>query len=73
MLSGTAPGYRDAGNDGRPGGLISTWNGGYIWSSTSYDSGNHYRSWYLYFGMQSLGSNGTGYHATGLQLRCLSE
>ncbi|WP_300681788.1 hypothetical protein [uncultured Rikenella sp.] len=48
-------------------------NNGYSWSSTSYDSGDHYRGMYLYFYATVLYPSYAAYRASGFQLRCLSE
>ena len=48
-------------------------NNGYSWSSTSYDSGDHYRGMYLNFGTQNLNPSSANYRGYGFQLRCLSE
>ncbi|WP_294599252.1 hypothetical protein [uncultured Rikenella sp.] len=48
-------------------------NAGYSWSSTSYDSGDHYRSLYLDFSVASLTPGTADYRGHALQLRCLSE
>ncbi|WP_300728709.1 hypothetical protein [uncultured Rikenella sp.] len=47
-------------------------NNGYSWSSTSYDSGDHYRGMYLNFNVTELNPSNTTNRANGLQLRCLS-
>ncbi|WP_294600753.1 hypothetical protein [uncultured Rikenella sp.] len=46
---------------------------GFSWSSTSYDSGDHYRGMYLYFNATVLNPSSPTYRAYGQQLRCLSE
>ncbi|WP_294600766.1 hypothetical protein [uncultured Rikenella sp.] len=46
---------------------------GYNWSSTSYDSGGHYRGMYLSFSATELNPSRATSRAYGLQLRCLSE
>ncbi|WP_294600087.1 hypothetical protein [uncultured Rikenella sp.] len=52
---------------------MSVGRNGYSWSSTSYDSGDHYRGMYLYFSATALYPSSTPDRAPGLQLRCLSE
>ena len=64
-----APGYRGSGE----GALWNVGNDGYSWSSTSYDSGDHYRGVYLFFRVTELYPSHMTYRAYGLQLRCLSE
>ncbi|WP_294596724.1 hypothetical protein [uncultured Rikenella sp.] len=64
-----APGFRSH-TSGAPG-LVG--NGGYDWSVTVYDSGDHYRSSYLDFYATWFNPSSTAYRAAGLQLRCLSE
>ncbi len=64
-----APGFRDAGNNGRLGALTGVGSSGYSWSSSfSGTSGV-----FLHFYTQSLNSSGADYRAYGFQLRCLSE
>ncbi|WP_300726922.1 hypothetical protein [uncultured Rikenella sp.] len=48
-------------------------NDGYNWSSTSVDSGNHYRSLYMGFGVAYLNPSTAHHRACGFPLRCLSE
>ncbi len=64
-----APGYRGIGE----GALWRVGNRGYIWSSTSYDSGDHSRGMDLGFYATWLGSGAADDRAYGFQLRCLSE
>ena len=64
-----APGFRDAGNNGRLGALTGVGHYGYSWSSSfSGTSGV-----FLYFYSQYLNPSHAGLRAGGLQLRCLSE
>ncbi len=65
----TAPGYRDAGHDGRLGGMMSVGHRGYSWSSAI--SGTN--GVFLHFGATELYPSSTTHRAHGLQLRCLSE
>ena len=66
--SGRTPGNRGNGE----GALWNVGNNGYSWSSTSYDSGDHYRGMYLNFNATELNPSNTTNRANGLQLRCLS-
>ncbi|WP_300829532.1 hypothetical protein [uncultured Rikenella sp.] len=69
MIEIPAPGYRDAGNNGRLGALANVGNSGYSWSSSfSGTSGV-----FLYFYTQTLYPSNVYYRGRGLQLRCLSE
>ena len=65
----TAPGYRDAGNEGRSGSLNYTGNGGYNWTSTISDTNGMYLYFYTAWLTPCLANN----RAYGFQLRCLSE
>ncbi|WP_299457482.1 hypothetical protein [uncultured Rikenella sp.] len=64
-----APGFRDAGNYGRLGSLLSVGSNGYSWSSTV--SGTN--GMYLNFNVAWLYPSNANGHAYGFQLRCLSE
>ncbi|WP_300681759.1 hypothetical protein, partial [uncultured Rikenella sp.] len=64
-----APGFRDAGNYGRLGDLMSVGVGGYSWSSAV--SGTN--GVFLDFGTQTLYPSGVNHRGHGVQLRCLSE
>ncbi len=64
-----APGYRHR-DTGAQNGIG---NYGFSWSSTSYDSGDHYRGMDLDFNATGLNPNYAAYRAYGNQLRCLSE
>lgn len=63
-----APGYR-----GSEGTLWYVGNGGYNWSSASYDSSDHDRGVYLNFYAAGLNPSNPNHCAYGLQLHCLSE
>jgi len=64
-----APGFRDAGNNGRLGDLTSVGRNGYSWSfAVSRESGV-----FLYFGAQSLNTSTSDGRGHGLPLRCLSD
>ena len=63
-----APGHRGHGE----GALWYVGSNGYSWSSTSYDSDDHYRGMYLNFNVTELNPSNTTNRANGLQLRCLS-
>ena len=64
-----APGFRDAGSNGRLGALAGVGDGGYSWfSSFSGTSGV-----FLTFGTQSLNPSSVSNPGHGLQLRCLSH
>ncbi|WP_304736230.1 hypothetical protein [uncultured Rikenella sp.] len=65
-----APGYRDAGIDGRLGELMGVGSLGYSWSSTIDGS---LGSLNLNFHVTWLSSNHASYRGYGFQLRCLSE
>ncbi len=64
-----APGnrLRDTGALGNVGKL------GYIWSSASYNSGDHYRGMCIGFHVTWLSPGNMDHRGHGLQLRCLSE
>ncbi|WP_304708213.1 hypothetical protein [uncultured Rikenella sp.] len=64
-----APGFRDAGSNGRLGDLMGIGNDGFSYSSSVEDSNRVC----LYFYTQRLDASYLGYRAYGLQLRCLSE
>ena len=65
----SAPGFRDAGYNGRLGGLVSVGHYGYSWSSTvSSTNGMN-----LTFGVTWLIPSTSDYRGYGFQLRCLSE
>ncbi|WP_300646476.1 hypothetical protein [uncultured Rikenella sp.] len=64
-----APGFRDAGNDGRLGDLLYIGNSGFCYSSSMSGSNGVY----LTFTVASLYHSDAGHRAYGLQLRCLSE
>ncbi|WP_294601220.1 hypothetical protein [uncultured Rikenella sp.] len=64
-----APGYRDAGNDGRLGDLAYVGNSGYSWSSAVSGTGGVF----LGFSTQGLYPSSVSGRGHGLQLRCLSE
>lgn len=64
-----APGYRRR----ETGALYYVGCSGYSWSSTPYNSGDHYRGMHLDFGVTHLGPNYTTHRAYSHQLRCLSE
>ncbi|WP_294601243.1 hypothetical protein [uncultured Rikenella sp.] len=64
-----APGYREAGNNGRLGDLMAGGDGGCSWSSTV--SGPN--GVFLYFYTQNLYPSDVNRRGHGLQLRCLSE
>ena len=64
-----APGYRDAGNNGRLGALAYVGNSGYSWSASF--SGTC--GVFLFFYSQDLGPSSVDHRGHGLQLRCLSE
>ena len=64
-----APGFRDAGNEGRLGALEYVGHYGFSWSSTANDT----RGIYLHFNATNLNLRGQGHRAYGFQLRCLSE
>ncbi|WP_294592767.1 hypothetical protein [uncultured Rikenella sp.] len=64
-----APGFRDAGNNGRLGALTDVGNYGYSWASTvGGTNGMH-----LGFSVAWLNPSTAYYRAYGFQLRCLSE
>ncbi len=66
---GPAPGFRDAGNNERLGGLLDVGYNGYSWSSAvSGPSGV-----FLNFHTQLLDPRNPSDRANGRQLRCLSE
>ncbi|WP_300856967.1 hypothetical protein [uncultured Rikenella sp.] len=64
-----APGFRYY-TSGEPGG-VGTY--GYSWSSSSDNSGDHYRGMYLIFSVATLNPSNASFRGHGLQLRCLSE
>ncbi len=64
-----APGHRGHGE----GALWYVGSNGYNWSSTSYDSDDHYRSMYLHFGAKELNPSHMTGRAYGFQLRCRAE
>ena len=64
-----APGFRDAGNNGRLGALASVGSNGYSWASAVSSTSDVF----LYFGTQSLNPSSVDNRGHGLQLRCLSE
>ncbi|WP_300829043.1 hypothetical protein [uncultured Rikenella sp.] len=64
-----APGFRDAGSNGRLGAPAGVGDGGYSWSSSfSGTSGV-----FLTFSTQYLGPSHAHNRGHGFQLRCLSE
>ena len=63
------PGYREAGNTGRLGALISVGYYGFSWSVAT--SGLYGLD--LNFGATALDPSSSDYRAHGLPLRCLSE
>ncbi|WP_304708650.1 hypothetical protein [uncultured Rikenella sp.] len=64
-----APGFRN----GASGALWRVGSNGYSWSSTSVDSGDHYRGVYLNFHVTWLHPSSASSRAYGYLLRCLSE
>ncbi len=64
-----APGYRDGGG----GAMWNVGYNGYSYSSTSYDSGDHYRGVFLDFSSQGLYPSSVSSRGHGFLLRCLSE
>ena len=70
MLSGTVPGYRDAGNERRLGDLMSVGHSGHSWASTASGISG---SMYLGFHVTGLNPCSTVSRGYGFQLRCLSE
>jgi len=64
-----APGFRDAGNNGRLGVLGHIGNNGYSWSS----GGSGINGLFLHFAAQYLDPCDTSPRGHGLLLRCLSE
>ena len=64
-----APGYRDAGSNGRLGALASVGNHGFSYSSSVSGSNGVY----LDFNVTSLSPSFASSRAHGFQLRCLSE
>ena len=67
--SGCAPGYRDAGNEGCFGALVTTGTVGSVWSASTDSEGGIY----LDFNMNYFYSGRAHNRAYGFQLRCLSE
>ncbi|WP_300728516.1 hypothetical protein [uncultured Rikenella sp.] len=64
-----APGFRDAGNNGRLGALSAVGNEGSVWSA----SANGTNGVFLRFLMNTAQSGYSSSRAFGFQLRCLSE
>ncbi|WP_297627756.1 hypothetical protein [uncultured Rikenella sp.] len=64
-----APGHRGYGE----GALWGVGLNGFSWSSTSYDSDDHYRGMYLGFSVTNLYPSSAYSRAYGFQLRCLAE
>ena len=64
-----APGFRNNAS----GALYYVGHSGYSWSSTSYDSDDHYPGMYLNFSVTYLNPSHASNRAYGFQLRCLSE
>ncbi|WP_300829605.1 hypothetical protein [uncultured Rikenella sp.] len=64
-----APGFRDAGNNGRFGALAYVGHGGFSYSSSVSGSNGVYLHFYV-TGLNPGSASDRGY---GLQLRCLSE
>ncbi|WP_300829596.1 hypothetical protein [uncultured Rikenella sp.] len=69
----SAPGYRNFGRGGGEGIARNIGNSGFSWSSTSYDSDDHYPGMYLNFSVTYLNPSHASNRAYGFQLRCLSE
>ncbi|WP_297627737.1 hypothetical protein [uncultured Rikenella sp.] len=69
MPSGTAPGFRDAGDYGRLGGVVNVGGSGYSWSVAT----NSIHSIFLAFDPPYLYPGYAYFRGLGLQLRCLSE
>ncbi|WP_294596510.1 hypothetical protein [uncultured Rikenella sp.] len=68
-INETAPGFRDAGNNGQLGALTNVGYYGYGWSfAISNASGV-----FLNFSAQGLNPSNSGSRAYGFLLRCLSE
>ncbi|WP_297626397.1 hypothetical protein [uncultured Rikenella sp.] len=66
---GSAPGFRDAGYNGRLDTPVNVGNSGYSWSSA--DSGSN--SLFLYFNTQNFNPSNVSSRGHGFPLRCLSE
>ena len=64
-----APGFRDAGVNGRSGALMFVGDSGYGWSSAFSGTGGVFLS----FDAQGLNPGSAYYRAGGRQLRCLSH
>ncbi|WP_294600422.1 hypothetical protein [uncultured Rikenella sp.] len=64
-----APGFRDAGNNGRLGVLMGIGYCGFSRSSAT----NERSGLNLHFNSQNLYTSGSDYRGHGFQLRCLSE
>ncbi|WP_300730516.1 hypothetical protein [uncultured Rikenella sp.] len=64
-----APGFRDAGNNGRSGALCLVGEGGYIWSSTAVEPTGMDLNFHSHY-LDPYHTSNRGY---GFQLRCLSE
>ncbi len=64
-----APGFRDAGNNGKNGDLMNVGNSGFSWSSSVSGSNGVY----LNFNATNLNPSNTNNRAFGLQVRCLQH
>ena len=67
VVRGAAPGFRDAGNNGKNGALMNVGNNGFSWSSAVSGSNGVY----LNFNATNLNPSNTNSRAFGLQVRCL--
>ena len=67
MCAAPAPGFRDAGNNGKFGALVNVGNNGFSWSSSVSGSNGVY----LNFNTTNLNPSNVNNRAHGLQVRCL--
>ena len=67
LCAAPAPGFRDAGNNGKFGALVNVGNNGFSWSSSVSGSNGVY----LNFNTTNLNPSNVNNRAHGLQVRCL--